>query len=270
MAFGSLEAGGALSGAASGATAGATFGPWGAAIGGVLGGLGGFLGSSSSAKAQKNAQAAAQAAAAARAEQLQKGLSVQQQAGQQSLGYLQPYVGAGSDATKLLGGYLGTQGRDVQQGLFSDFNNDPGYQASLKAGTDAITGTAAANGLLRSGGALKSLFAFGQQQQQAQYQDRMNRLYQMAGLGLPAASASGQLTQQNANAQSGIYKDLGDTAAAGILGPAAIGTQSAQQGANGLMQGIGMLPSLANAMKTPINNVAGYLGNFQMPSFAGA
>ena len=262
MAFGSLEAGGALSGAASGAAAGAVLGPWGALAGGVLGGAAGLFGSSSSKKAQQQAAEAAAAAAAAKQAQLQKGLDVQTQAGQATKGYLDPFIQQGQDASGMLSGYLGTQGAGVQKQLFDNFQNDPGFTAGRDAGVSAIQGSAAAGGLLRSGGALKDLYSFGNQFQQQQFQNRMTRLYQMSGLGGQLAGTGAQLNQVNANAQSGIFNQMGDTAAAGILGPASLNLQSAQQGQTALMGGLGMMPGLVGNLKQPINNMSGYLSGF--------
>lgn len=261
MAFGSLEAGGALSGAASGAAAGATLGPWGALAGGVLGGAAGLFGASSSKKAQQQAAAAAAAAAAAKRAELQKGLDVQQQAGQTTQGYLSPFIQQGQDASGMLSGYLGTQGADVQRGLFDSFQNDPGAEAAKRSGINAIQSSAAAGGLLRSGGAMKDLYAFGDQFQQQQFQDRMTRLYQMSGLGGQLAGTGAQVNQANANAQGALYDKMGDASAFGILGPASLNMQSAAQGQSALTAGLGLAPGLMGNLKTPINNVTGYLSN---------
>ncbi|MDE2473245.1 MAG: hypothetical protein KGL35_32200, partial [Bradyrhizobium sp.] len=223
---------GFLGGALSGASAGSSLGPIGAIGGGILGALGGLFGDDSASAQAQAAQQAAQAQIAA----LHQGLGVQQNAGSQIQGYFQPQITQGQGATNLLGGYLGTQGQGTQGQLYSQFQNDPGFQAAMQQGINAANSSAAANGTLNSGGQLKDLYNWGNQFAYQQYQNRLQNLYQMAGLGTQAGAAAGNLGQQNANQQSGLYGQIGGAQAAGIMGAANIQANQNQYD-NNMLQG---------------------------------
>ncbi len=64
-----------------------------------------------------------------------------------------------------------------------DLSNDPGYQARMKFGTDAIQSSAAANGTLLTGGTLKSLARYGQDYGSNEYANVFNRALQGSQLG---------------------------------------------------------------------------------------
>lgn len=65
-----------------------------------------------------------------------------------------------------------------QAPTWQDIQNDPGYQFRLSQGTDAIQKSAAAQGLLRSGGTLKDILNYGQGLASQEYGNVFNRALQ--------------------------------------------------------------------------------------------
>ena len=61
---------------------------------------------------------------------------------------------------------------------FADAQNEPGYQFRLNAGTSALQNSAAAKGMLRTGGTLKDLIEYGQNFGAQEYQNVFNRALQ--------------------------------------------------------------------------------------------
>lgn len=80
------------------------------------------------------------------------------------------------EAVNLLAQALGISGPEAQQAFFANFQDDPGFQATQQAGIRAIDQAASAGGQLNTGGRLKSLFEFGQQGQNQQFQQRLANL----------------------------------------------------------------------------------------------
>ena len=60
-------------------------------------------------------------------------------------------------------------------------NQDPGYQFRLSQGLEALQGSAAAKGLLRTGGTLKDIQEFGQRAGSQEYQNAVDRALSVAG-----------------------------------------------------------------------------------------
>lgn len=127
-----------------------------------------------------------------------------------------PQVETGDQARNQLAAALGLTGLEAQQGFFNNFQNDPGFQAQLDAGTRAVDQGASAGGQLNSGGRAKALFRFGQQQQNQAFNNRLNRL---AGLTSFGQAATGQL-QGGTNALNQAVVGQGNAQAGGIIGGA--------------------------------------------------
>lgn len=79
---------------------------------------------------------------------------------QARLGRMQPYMEAGAGALPQYQQNIGQQ--PTYAGVLSGLQNDPGYQFEMQQGQDAIQGSAAARGLLRSGRTLKDLASYAQ------------------------------------------------------------------------------------------------------------
>lgn len=68
---------------------------------------------------------------------------------------------------------------EMFQGVgFDEAMNEPGFQFRLKSGTDALERSAAARGVLRTGGTLKDLVEYGQNFASGEYQNVFNRALQ--------------------------------------------------------------------------------------------
>jgi hypothetical protein len=119
----------------------------------------------------------------------------------QSLDYLKPYAEAGGNTLKLLGDALGINGAQGGQSFWSNLSNDPGFQSAQQGGIDALDKSAAARGLLRSGGQNRDLFSFGQR---SLMDFGNNRIAQLGGLLTPTMGAAGGSADLTSKAGSDI------------------------------------------------------------------
>ncbi len=142
--------------------------------------------------------------------------------------FFRPQAEQSADARNQLAAFLGVSGPEAQRGAFANFENDPGFQASLDAGIRAVDQGASAGGQLNSGGREKALFRFGQQAQNQQFNQRLNRLAQFQ------PNASAQLAQVT-GARNQQRVGVGDALAQGTTGASNAATgfvnQLAQLGA---------------------------------------
>ena len=170
--------------------------PIGAVIGGVAT-LGGALLGSSSAKKAANAQEAGARYAA----------DLQDKQFQQTRQDFAPWREAGGQA-------IGQGLAMIQPGY--DHTTSPGYQFRFDEGMRGIENSAAARGMLGSGGTLKDLVRFGQGVAADDYNQQFNRTMAIAAggqqanattgsLGALAAQNSGNAMMQAANAKASGY-----------------------------------------------------------------
>lgn len=197
-----LGAVGGLSGAAGLASTGL----------GLANSIGGVIGGSNASSQATNAQVNANNAASA----LNK-----------------PYYDAGVGALNQLNQFL-TPGFDATSAIQST----PGYQFQYNQGLDAGNRAAAAAGTLNSGGTLKAQTRYGQGFAQNAYQNQLNNLYKVAGLGdFAVNNMSGNLLNigdakaQNAVAQNGVLQNGLGQLANGLSGLGGLGGGSAPAGA---------------------------------------
>lgn len=209
--------------------------------------IGSITGANQQAKAAKNA-AAQQSAAAEKASQIQKDMF------EQVRGDLNPYRTAGSNALSQMMGKMAPNGYFNQTYTGQDIYDDPSYQFRLNQGTNAIQGSAAAQGGLLSGATLKALQGYGQDMASQEYQNgynrfnadqtnQYNRLSNLIGIGQNAAAQTGNAGTQTAQAIAGNTMQGANSQAAGTI---AAGNQQANAfGAllsGGLMAGKFMNP----------------------------
>lgn len=198
----------------------------------------------SAGKAADAQTAAANHAADLQAEQSQKALDFQKQQYETSQQEIAPWLAAGNSGLNALQFGLGTggsaNGSGVAQGsLTKPFDqsftaptglteqNDPGYQARLKLGTDAIQRSAAARGGVVTGGTAKALDTYGQDYASNEYgnvynralndfttnfnayntnqTNQYNKLAALSGIGQQSAV---QLGQQGQNASNNVTNNL--------------------------------------------------------------
>lgn len=133
------------------------------------------------------------------------------------------------------------------EGVLANLPNDPGYKFEMQQGRQAIEGTAAARGLLRSGRTLKDLVSYAQglasqragdafSRELNTFNNRQNQLLALIEAGRGASGTQSMLPQLAAN--SGAIR--ADT----ITGMANVGTNALQQ----------LL--LANQLRAPGGSVA--------------
>lgn len=169
---------------------------------------------------------------------------------------LQPYQQAGATSLNQLMAAMG-----MGDGSFdpnAQLANTPGYQFRMDQGTQAINRAANAGGGLYSGGTGKALVGYGQGLAGEYWNDYLNQLAGITGMG-----------QQSAHLQSGISGEFAGSRANAILGTqggrasSAMGALDAYSGANaqiGAAQAGGAINS-ANAWSGGLNNLA-QLGMF--------
>ena len=111
------------------------------------------------------------------------------------LGSTAAQTGGAASAISALLGNGGTQG---QQDAFNNFKNSSGYNFDLQQGTNAITGSAAAKGLLNSGSTAKAISNYGQNTANNFLQQYIQNQMGEAGLGIQANNSingAGQTSQ---------------------------------------------------------------------------
>jgi hypothetical protein len=142
-----------------------------ALIGGAASALGNYFG------AQTLANAAQQSAA------------LQQQRFNQAIGFQQPYMQAGQNALNVYNNATGVNGAAAEQAYYNNFQNDPGFQASVNYGLQQLQAQGAAQGMGLSGNTLAALQNYSQQALSQEYQTRLQDIFQSAQLGANAANS---------------------------------------------------------------------------------
>lgn len=162
-----------------------------------------------------------------------------------STSFLQPDIQAGTGARNQLLAALGVSGQDAQRDFFGNFQNDPGFNALLGAGVEALDASAASRGLLRSGGQQQALFDFGQRLQNQFFNDRLNRLTQLSNVGSSAGTNAASLTANTGQNIAGARFGLGQQLAANEINLANATAQARQQPLNNLLGLIGGVSGIA-------------------------
>lgn len=94
--------------------------------------------------------------------------------------------------------------------ITQNVTNQPGYQAQLNAGVDAIQRASSANGQLGGSGMLANLMNFGQNQMSTYYGNMLGQLAQIAGLGQTATNNQANLTTSLGNNTANLLSNLGN------------------------------------------------------------
>ena len=260
--------------------------------GGIMAGVGlassavGAIGASNAADAQSSA---ANHAADLQAQQSQKALDFQKQQYETSQAQQAPYLAAGGYGLNALQYGLGVggtaNGSGVAQGSLTTpygqtftaptgltQQNDPGYQARLQLGTDAIERSAAARGSVLTGGTAKALDTYGQDYASNEYNNvynralntfdtnynayntnqsnQYNKLASLAGLGQSTATG---LAQQGQAASNNVTSNL--------LGTGQIQGNAIQNAGNATASGYA---GVANAINSGISGAANNYSNLQI------
>lgn len=118
-------------------------------------------------------------------------------------GLVQPYIDRGGQAADALQGFLGLGGDPVKtQAAFDHYLNSTGYQFTRQQGIDAATQSAAGQGLLNSGGALKALQDRGTNLAQQYGQQYASNLDSVSKTGISGVNALVQAGNGNVNNQT--------------------------------------------------------------------
>lgn len=102
-----------------------------------------------------------------------------------------------------------------------DHTTSPGYQFRMDEGLRGIEGSAAARGLLGSGGTLKDIIRFSQGTAADDFNQQFNRTASVAQGGQQVGMGLGQMGQYAANQAGDAYIRAGDARASGYGGQAA-------------------------------------------------
>lgn len=127
-----------------------------------------------------------------------------------------------------------------------DFVKDPGYQFRLNEGAKAVQGSAAAQGGLLSGAAMKAMQRYGQgyasnefanafNRDTANKQNRFNRLSGVIDTGARAAGITGQIAQTQGMQASQAYNNIGDISASRAIAGNNLRQSGFQQAGNALI-----------------------------------
>lgn len=151
----------------------------------------------------------AKKATQAQTQSLDRALALQDSQFQQSRQDLMPWLQTGGQA-------IGDLYAMTQPGY--DHTTSPGYQFRLGEGLRGVENSAAARGLLQSGGTLKGIDRFSQDYAASDYGDQFNRLASIAAGGQQTGSTLGSLGAGYANAGSNILGQIGQARASGYAG----------------------------------------------------
>jgi len=105
----------------------------------------------------------------------------------------------------------------TSQQIAENVSNQPGFQAQLQQGVDAIQKSAAAKGWTGSGAILKELSNLGQGQLNSYYNNMLNQLSTIAGSGQSAANTVAGLQSTLGNNIAGLYSQMGSNSANSML-----------------------------------------------------
>ncbi len=175
-----------------------------AIIGGVIAGVGAIgsavIGSSAAKKAAK-------------AQQQSDALAIAEQRRQYDLTRADtaPWREEGGTAIRMLGDML-------QPGY--DYTTSPGYEFRRAEGQRGVENSAAARGLLQSGGTLKGIDRYNQDYAANDFKDAFNRAASVASGGQQTNTALGQLGASSANSIADLLTQSGNARASGYIGSA--------------------------------------------------
>lgn len=149
---------------------------------------------------------------------------------------LLPYQQVGLAALPQYQNLLGASPGGMQTAL-ETLKGTPGYQFALQQGLQATQSGFAAQGLAKSGAALKGAANYSEGLAETTYQNILNNFYGAVQTGQNAAAQTGAFAMQSAQQQSALLTNAGAAKAAGIVGSA-----------NAINSGIS---SITNALTVP-------------------
>jgi hypothetical protein len=151
----------------------------------------------------------AKKAAKAEVQMGREALALQKQMYDQGRADLAPWRDAGGKA-------IGQGFAMLQPGY--DYTASPGYDFRLSEGLRGVENSAAARGLLQSGGTLKGIDKYAEGLAAQDYNDQFNRMMSVASGGQQAATSSVQAGQNYASGASNTLGNIGQAKASGYAG----------------------------------------------------
>lgn len=122
---------------------------------------------------------------------------------------------SGQQAGGLISGLFGLGGdQQASEDAFSAYRDSTGYQFRMDQGMDAITGNAAASGLLNSGATVRGATRFGQQLASDEFSNYLAQLGNIQSTGLSAAyNTASQGTSGGAGAAESTWRGAEEVSA---------------------------------------------------------
>lgn len=198
----------------------------------------------------------------------------------EATGYLAPYRQVGQGAVYSLADLYGlpTQanprgGQPLSDDAIAAFERSPDYQFARTEGIKARDASAAARGMLLSGGAQKELTEFASGLASTNFGNYFNRLLQLSQLGENAAGSSANAALTTGTNISGIQTGIGsglaagragigDAQARGIIGAGNARAGGVRDAGNAIYDAmIGAANSQASGQTSFINNISGGIGD---------
>lgn len=141
-----------------------------------------------------------------------------------------PWLGVGQNALTSVAALNGVanplispaENQRVYETAVNNFQTTPGYQFRMNEGISALDRSAAARGRLLSGAQQKAVTKFGQDYASNEYNNYLNRLSSLAGLGQTATAQVSAFGQQNALNQGNAALNAGNARASGYTNQAGI------------------------------------------------
>lgn len=131
---------------------------------------------------------------------------------------LSPYTNVGSEALDVYKTGVGLNGLAAQQEYFDNFQNDPGWQASMDYATRGIENSNALRGRGYGGNVIAGLGDYLQKNMLGAYQTRQSQLGGLVDTGRQSAQSLAGFGQQSAQTQGQHLANAGYYQGAGIAG----------------------------------------------------
>lgn len=129
------------------------------------------------------------------------------------------YMNFGNNANNAQAGLLGLGFKTPEQEkAFDNYKNSTGYNFMLDSGQKAITGSAAARGILNSGATGKALTKYGTDLASTYFQNYFNNITQVAKQGQDALQMTAQAGTQGGGAAAGAMTSGNATQGASGIG----------------------------------------------------
>lgn len=121
-----------------------------------------------------------------------------------------PYSGPGGAANTATANLLGVGGNPAaSEAALNNYLNSTGYNFRLREGQRAITGSAAARGLLNSGSTARALTAYGQDLASQGFDNYLAQLGGLANRGLTATGLQSDAAASRASGFAGLATGIG-------------------------------------------------------------